>query len=55
MVENVFGCQISYFQSDGGGEYRYSPFELLLEQSGITHRFSCPHTPPQNGEYSVVQ
>uniref|UniRef100_A0A2N9I1W1 Integrase catalytic domain-containing protein n=1 Tax=Fagus sylvatica TaxID=28930 RepID=A0A2N9I1W1_FAGSY len=40
---------IKSFQSDGGGEYSYTPFKNLLAQHGILHRFSCPHTSQQNG------
>ena len=49
MVENLFSSKIKSFQSDGGGEYSYTPFKNLLTQHGIFHRFSCPHTSPQNG------
>jgi hypothetical protein len=49
MVENLFSSKIKSFQSDGGGEYSYTPFKNLLTQHGIFHRFSCPHTSQQNG------
>jgi transposase InsO family protein len=49
MVENLLSRPIKSFQSDGGGEYSYTPFKNLLAQNGILHRFSCPHTSQQNG------
>uniref|UniRef100_A0A2N9J9Y4 Integrase catalytic domain-containing protein n=1 Tax=Fagus sylvatica TaxID=28930 RepID=A0A2N9J9Y4_FAGSY len=49
MVENLLSRPIKSFQSDGGGEYSYTPFKNLLAQHGILHRFSCPHTSQQNG------
>ena len=44
MVENLVSRPIKSFQSDGGGEYSYTPFKQLLTQHGILHRFSCPKT-----------
>ena len=49
MVENILSRSIKSFQSDGGGEYSYTPFKQLLAQHGILHQFSCPHTSQQNG------
>jgi len=49
MVKNVFQSSISYFQSDGGGEYVNNNFSSFLKQNGIVHRLSCPHTSVQNG------
>jgi transposase InsO family protein len=48
MAENLLSRPIKSFQSDGGGEYSYTPFKQLLAQNGILHRFSCPHTSQQN-------
>jgi transposase InsO family protein len=49
MVENLVSQPIKSFQSNGGGEYSYTPFKQLLTQHGILHRFSCPKTSQQNG------
>ncbi|CAA7025130.1 unnamed protein product [Microthlaspi erraticum] len=37
------------FQSDGGGEFISKAFLQHLQNSGIQHLVSCPHTPQQNG------
>lgn len=47
MVELQFNCKIKVVQSDGGGEFR--SFPKYLNNLGITHRFTCPHTHHQNG------
>lgn len=47
MVEMQFNCKIKTVQSDGGGEFR--PFTKYLQELGIIHRFTCPHTHHQNG------
>lgn len=49
MIRNLFNCSISYFQSDGGGEFTSNQFEQYLCNHGIQNRISCPHTPQQNG------
>jgi hypothetical protein len=46
-VEHFFNTNIKAIQSDWGGEYR--PVNQLLQQLGILHRISCPHTHQQNG------
>jgi transposase InsO family protein len=46
-VERYFSCLIKTVQSDWGGEYR--SLSKILQQHGITHRLSCPHTHQQNG------
>jgi transposase InsO family protein len=48
-VENQFCCSIKKFQYDGGGEFMSRQFKQFLENNGIIHRVSCPHTPQQNG------
>ncbi|KAG8493766.1 hypothetical protein CXB51_011188 [Gossypium anomalum] len=47
MVQTQFGKCIKKFQSDWGGEYR--AFTKVLNDLGILHRLSCPHTSEQNG------
>lgn len=47
MVELQFNYPIKSVQSDGGGEFR--PFTKYLNDLGIVHRFTCPHTHHQNG------
>jgi hypothetical protein len=46
-VERFFNTNIKAIQFDWGGEYR--PVNKLLQQLGILHRVSCPHTHQQNG------
>jgi hypothetical protein len=46
-VECFFNTNIKTIQSNWGGEYR--PVNKLLQQLGILHRVSCPHTHQQNG------
>jgi transposase InsO family protein len=46
-VERFFNTNIKAIQSDWGGEYR--AVNKLLQQLGILHRVSCPHTHQQNG------
>jgi transposase InsO family protein len=46
-VEKTFSHKIKCVQSDWGGEYR--SLSKILQQKGITHRLSCPHTHQQNG------
>lgn len=49
MVENQFSTKIGTFQSDGGGEFTSNQFLMHLQNSGIQHFVSCPHTPQKNG------
>ena len=37
------------FQSDRGGEFTSIVFRPHLDQHGIHHQLTCPHTPQQNG------
>ena len=46
-VENLLGYKIKRLQTDGGGEYQ--KLKSILENYGIEHRISCPHTQEQNG------
>ncbi|GAU37351.1 hypothetical protein TSUD_395330 [Trifolium subterraneum] len=47
LVQNQFQTSIKALQSDWGGEFR--PFTALLNELGIHHRLTCPHTSHQNG------
>ncbi|KAK2412680.1 putative mitochondrial protein [Trifolium repens] len=47
LVQNQFQASIKALQSDWGGEFR--PFTKLLNELGIIHRLTCPHTSHQNG------
>lgn len=47
MVELQFNTKIKTVQSDGGGEFQ--TISKYLQNQGIIHQKSCPHTPEQNG------
>jgi hypothetical protein len=47
MIELQLNHKIISVQTDGGGEFL--PFTKYLNDLGITHRFTCPHTHHQNG------
>ena len=49
-MENQFNTSIKAFQSDGGTEFTNNKMQELLQQNGILHTMSCPHTPAQNGK-----
>lgn len=42
---NQFDTTIKLVHSDNGMEFLSKDFLLLLDQFGITHQLSCPHTP----------
>jgi transposase InsO family protein len=46
-LHSLSNSNIKAIQSDWGGEYR--PISKLLQQLGILHRVSSPHTHQQNG------
>jgi hypothetical protein len=46
-VERSLGVKILSVQSDWGGEYQ--KLHRYFQNTGITHRLSCPHTHQQNG------
>lgn len=48
-METQFDSKIKEFQSDGGGEFVNNQMKQFLQENGIVHRISCPHTPEQNG------
>ena len=49
IVENQLSKQIKFLRTDCGGEYTSNAFTEFCSSHGITHQFSCPHTPQQNG------
>ncbi|KAM1666352.1 hypothetical protein ACFX14_045629 [Malus domestica] len=48
-VENSVGNKIKCLRSDSGGEFTSNKFKSFLQDHGISHQLSCPHTPEQNG------
>ena len=48
QLENLFDTKIKVLRTDGGGEYIGSYLHIFLQNHGIVHQFSCPHTPEQN-------
>lgn len=48
-IQNLFGITIKFLQSDNGTEYVNHEFTKYCNSLGIQQRFSCPHTPQQNG------
>lgn len=48
-INTQFDKKIEIFQSDGGGEFTSTKLKNFLDQQGIVHQMSCPHTPQQNG------
>ncbi|PRQ16261.1 putative RNA-directed DNA polymerase [Rosa chinensis] len=49
MIQNHFHSSIKFLQSDNGTEYVTNAFSHYCKSLGILQRFSCPHTPQQNG------
>lgn len=49
LVENKFATKICAIQTDNGGEFLSSVFKSFIINSGIEHRYTCPHTSEQNG------
>lgn len=45
QVENLFDRKIKALQSNGAKEFLSHEFKHELQNNGITHRISCPHTP----------
>jgi transposase InsO family protein len=42
-------CRVQSIRSDNGGEYISTALRDFLEANGITHEFTVPYTPQQNG------
>ena len=47
LVERQLNTSIKHLQYDNGGEFL--AFKSYLQSQGISHQFSRPHTPEQNG------
>lgn len=47
MIETQFSTKLKAVQTDGGGEFK--PFTNYLNELGVIHRLTCPHTSHQNG------
>ena len=49
IVQNEKDLKIKFIRSDHGGEFQNDSFEKFFEHHGISHNFSSPRTPQQNG------
>jgi histone deacetylase 1/2 len=49
-IQTQFERKIKCFQCDNGKEYDNSIFHKFCDLNGMSFRFSCPHTSPQNGK-----
>ena len=49
QIQNEKSISIASIRSDHGGEFQNSSFEDFCEEHGISHDFSAPRTPQQNG------
>ena len=49
MVELQTEKKLKTVRSDNGGEYLNLKFGEFMTSTGITHQFTIPHTPEQNG------
>ena len=47
LVERQLNTSIKHLQSDNGGVF--FALKSYLQSQGISHQFSCPHTPEKNG------
>ena len=48
-IQNQLSLKIITIRSDHGGEFENEKFEEFCNKKGITHNFSFPRTPQQNG------
>ena len=44
-----YGIKIKHIRSDNGTEFKNTGLDTYLDTLGITHEFSAPYTPQQNG------
>lgn len=44
LVHNQLEKNIKVVQTDGGGEFLSASFWIFLQQNGIRHQISCPHS-----------
>jgi transposase InsO family protein len=49
LVENETSMKVRKIRFDNGGEFISQVFHNFCSQRGITHQFSTPNTPQQNG------
>nr|GEW85507.1 retrovirus-related Pol polyprotein from transposon TNT 1-94 [Tanacetum cinerariifolium] len=49
MVENQNDIKVKHIRTDNETEYRNSKLESFYDEKGISHNFSSPYTPEQNG------
>lgn len=49
MTETQTGLKIKILRTDNGGEYTSLEFKEFLQNSGIIHQLTIPHSPQQNG------
>ena len=49
VLQNENSCSIKSIKSDHEGEFQNDRFNKFCEKYGITHNFSAPMTPQQNG------
>jgi hypothetical protein len=48
-IKNLYGLKAIRIRSDHGTEFENTQFSLFCDSKGITHEFSAPKTPQQNG------
>src|SRR3954463_5372690 len=48
-VMNNYSQKIKHIRSDNGTEFKNTGVQEFLDETGITHEFSAPYTPQQNG------
>src|ERR1041384_1926564 len=48
-VMNNYSMKIKHIRSDNGTEFKNTGVQEFLDEMGITHEFSAPYTPQQNG------
>ncbi|PRQ55232.1 putative RNA-directed DNA polymerase [Rosa chinensis] len=49
LIRNLFNGSIKFLHNDNDTEYVNHAFSHFCQSLGIQQRFSCPHTPQQNG------
>ncbi|GKB01273.1 retrovirus-related pol polyprotein from transposon TNT 1-94 [Tanacetum coccineum] len=49
MAENQNDVKVKQIRTDNGTEFRNSKLESFCDEKGISHNFSSPYTPEQNG------
>ena len=49
LIYSQFDTKVAVLVSDNGGEYSGAAFKAICSENGITHKFTVPDTPQQNG------